>query len=273
MNVRSASLPIFSVRPAAASLWASLSVCRVAWEWWLDEVWCLAGPVLWPSLDPVPVEKDCRCAQLVLRAAGATASSKGLCRVAPPPLHPRPPVSSSRSWCLGTEGSKAGSGIWVTSPVPWLPLPPSETGRSLRPGPGTILICGRSKQGKAQRPSQFPPTSPNGLPSEKDQESLGSRLGSRPGFKARADGNPAEGGNQDKVGSTCFGQTRLFLTGTLNRCFFLQLLPGISRILEESLWKLRGQICNPFPITLPMKQNRMGEFPDTVTSKHEFSMV
>lgn len=106
MNVRSASLPIFSFWPAAASLWASLSVCRVAWEWCLAEVWCLAGPVLWTSLDPAPVEKDCRCALLVLRAAGATASSKGLCRVVSPP--PPLPSSQFQPQLVSGNGGKQG---------------------------------------------------------------------------------------------------------------------------------------------------------------------
>lgn len=41
----------------------------------------VSGPVLWPSLDPVPMGKDCSCPGQKLHAADATASSKGLCEV------------------------------------------------------------------------------------------------------------------------------------------------------------------------------------------------
>lgn len=78
-----------------------------------------AGYGLWPSLDPVALEKDCRCPAQKPRPAGATASGKALCEVSRWPA-----VSSSCSCCLGMEGSKAGSGIWVTSSVPWLALSP-----------------------------------------------------------------------------------------------------------------------------------------------------
>lgn len=136
------------------------------------------------------------------------------------------------------KGSKAGSGIWVTSPVPWLALPPSENERSLRPGPGTILICGRSKQGKAQRwyfpkPTQITPPhthtpAVNRIKKARVQ-SLGSGLG---GWK------PCRRWNHVLWASEAFPY----------RPFKQMLLPpapaGNFQNLEESLWKLRGQMCD-----------------------------
>lgn len=76
----------------------------------------VSGYMLWLSL---AVGKNCRYPAQRWHAAETITASRGLCKVSCWPA-----VSSRCSWCLGMEGSKTGSGIWVIGPVPWQDLLP-----------------------------------------------------------------------------------------------------------------------------------------------------
>lgn len=201
-NVSSASLPVFSFRPAVASLWAS--VCPVKGEWWLDEAWCLAlccGPAwtqhLWERTAGAQVRG---CMQLM----------PGL----PAKAHVRFPAGPARQLVSGKggrQGRKWNLGHQPCSLAGSASLWDWKVSRARTRDYSDLWEASREK-----------PRDLANFPKPAQVTSAENRI-----KRAQVQGCRWK---QGKVGSTCPGQARLFLAGTLHRCFFFQLLQGISRI-------------------------------------------